>query len=563
MKEKETFSDLPSAPPDGSKPSSRILVVDDEKAVRNLHVEVLTAAGYEVMAVADGALAWDAIQTQYFDLMITDNSMPKVTGVEVINKLIAANIRLPVIMATGALPQHEFRRNPWLNNIAILEKPVSNSTLLSTVEKFLNEEKGIPNNQIDPKELAAAMIESRPPEVVSKEERADKAEARSDEAAALSEARSEAETILDKDALRSSEIRYRRLFEAARDGILILNVKDGRITDVNPYLVELLGFSKSEMVGKTVGELSPFKDIEPNQVMLDRLKREGYVRYEKLPLENDDNQHVAVEFVCNVYQEDTAQVIQCNIRDITERKRAEDQKEQFSLELEKRVLERTAELEAFSGAVSHDLQAPLRHLASYLGALQEQTDQTFSKKNLALLTSSSQATKRMGNLIDDLLAFSRVGTASIKKTAVNLDELIRQTLNDYSPEIKHRQIEWNIEQMGVVKADPALLRLVFANLISNAVKFTGGRTNPKIEIGCTTGSTAETVFFVRDNGSGFDPEYTEKLFGLFQRLHSQEEFEGTGLGLANVQRIILRHGGRVWAEGALNVGATFYFSLPK
>jgi PAS domain S-box-containing protein len=567
MKEKETFSDLPSAPPPGgSKPSYRILVVDDEKAVRDLHVEVLTAAGYEVMAVADGALAWDAIQTQYFDLMITDNSMPKVTGVEVINKLIATNIRLPVIMATGALPQHEFRRNPWLNNIAILEKPISNSTLLLTVEKFLNEEKGIPNNQIDPKELAAAMMESRPPEVVSKEERADKAEARSDEAAALSEraeARSEAETILDKDALRSSEIRYRRLFEAARDGILILNLKDGRITDVNPYLVELLGFSKSEMVGQTVGELSPFKDIEPNQVMLDRLKREGYVRYENLPLENDDNQHVAVEFVCNVYQEDTAQVIQCNIRDITERKRAEDQKEQFSLELEKRVLERTAELEAFSGAVSHDLQAPLRHLASYLGALQEQTDQTFSRNTLGLLANCSQVTKRMGNLIEDLLAFSRVGTAPIKKKAVDLNELIRETLHEYSPEIQDRQIEWKIEQMGVVEADPALLRLVFANLISNAVKFTGGRTNPKIEIGCTTGSTAETMFFVRDNGAGFDPEYTEKLFGLFQRLHSQEEFEGTGLGLANVQRIILRHGGRVWAEGTLNVGATFYFSLPK
>jgi PAS domain S-box-containing protein len=567
MKKKETFSDLPSAPPPSdSKPSYRILVVDDEKAVRNLHVEVLTAAGYEVMAVADGALAWDAIQAQHFDLMITDNSMPKVTGVEVINKLIAANIRLPVIMATGALPQHEFKRNPCLNNTAVLEKPVSNSTLLSTVEKVLNEGKDIPNNKIDPKELAATMIENPPPEVVSKEERTDKAEARSDEAAALSEraeARSEAETFLNKDALRSSEIRYRRLFEAARDGILILNVKTGRITDVNPFLVELLGFSKSEMVGKTVGELSPFKDIEPNQVMLDRLKRDGYVRYENLPLENNDNQHVAVEFVCNVYQEDTAQVIQCNIRDITERKRVEDQKDQFSLELEKRVLERTAELEAFSGAVSHDLRAPLRHLTSYLGELQEQTDQTFSKKNLALLTSSSQATKRMGNLIDDLLAFSRVGTASIKKTAVNLDELIRQTLNDYSPEIKHRQIEWIIQPLGVAQADPALLRLVFGNLVSNAVKFTGGRTNPKIEIGRTEDSTNETVFFVRDNGVGFDPEYTEKLFGLFQRLHSQEEFEGTGLGLANIQRIILRHGGRVWAEGAVDVGATFYFSLPK
>jgi PAS domain S-box-containing protein len=547
MKKKETFSNLPSAPPpSGSKPSYRILVVDDEKAVRNLHVEVLAAAGYEVMAVADGALAWDAIQTQHFDLMITDNSMPKVTGVEVINKLIATNIRLPVIMVTGALPHHEFTRNPWLNNIAVLEKPVSNSTLLSTVEKVL-------------KDLVAATIESRSPELASEVKRTDEAETRYDEAAALSEraeARSEAAEILKIDALRSSEIRYRRLFEAARDGILILNLENGRITDVNPYLIEILGFSKSEMVGKTVGELSPFKDIEPNQVMLDRLRRDGFVRYENLPLENKDGRHIAVEFVCNVYQEDTTKVIQCNIRDITERKHAQDRKDQFSLELEKRVLERTAELEAFSGAVSHDLRAPLRHLASYLGELQEQTDQTFSKNNLELLTRSSQATKRMGNLIDDLLAFSRVGTASIKKTAINLDELIRQTLDDYSP-------EWNIQPLGVAEADPALLRLVFGNLISNAVKFTGGRTDAKIEIGCTGDCTNETVFFVRDNGAGFDPKYTEKLFGLFQRLHSQEEFEGTGLGLANMQRIILRHGGRVWAEGAVGVGATFYFSLPK
>ena len=233
------------------------------------------------------------------------------------------------------------------------------------------------------------------------------------------------------------------------------------------------------------------------------------------------------------------------------------------MELEKRVLERTAELEAFSGAVSHDLRAPLRHLAGYLGELQEQTDQTFSENNLGLLTRCSQATKRMGNLIEDLLAFSRVGTATIKKKAVNLDELIRETLDDYSPEMKDRQIDWNIQQMGVAEADRDLLRLVFGNLISNAVKFTGGRTNPKIEIGRTKDSTDETVFFVRDNGAGFDPEYTEKLFGLFQRLHSQDEFEGTGLGLANMQRIILRHGGRAWAEGAVDVGATFYFSLPK
>jgi PAS domain S-box-containing protein len=564
--EKEKSSASTALPPGGSKRSYRILVVDDEKAVRNLNSEVLTDAGYEVMGVADGALAWDAIQAQHFDLMITDNSMPKVTGVELISKVVAANIRLPVIMATGALPIHEFKRHPWLNNITVLEKPISNSALLSIVEKVLYDGKDIPNKKVDPKELAAAKIEGALPEIVSKDRRTDKAEANSDEAAARSdgaEAPSEPAEIRNMAALRSSEIRYRRLFEAARDGILILNVENGRITDVNPYLVEILGFSKSEMIGKTVGELSPFKDIEPNQVMLDRLKRDGYVRYENLPLENKDNQHIAVEFVCNVYQEDAAQVIQCNIRDITERKRAEDQKDQFSLELEKRVLERTAELEAFSGAVSHDLRAPLRHLASHLGELQEQPDQTFHKNNHGLLAKCSQTITRMGNLIDDLLAFSRVSTASIEKEAVNLDELIRETLDDYSSEIKDRQIEWKIQQMGVAEADSALLRLVFGNLISNAVKFTGGRTNAKIEIGCNRENTKETVFFVRDNGAGFDPKYSKKLFGLFQRLHSQEEFEGTGLGLANMQRIILRHGGRVWAEGAVDVGATFYFSLPK
>ena len=159
MKENERFSDLPSGPPPyGSKPSYRILVVDDERAVRNLRLELLTDAGYEAMAVADGALAWDAIQTQHFDLMITDNSMPKVTGVELISKLIAANIRLPVIMVTGALPQHEFDRHLCLSNISVLVKPVSNSAILSIVEKLLNQGKDISNNKIDPKELANATI---------------------------------------------------------------------------------------------------------------------------------------------------------------------------------------------------------------------------------------------------------------------------------------------------------------------------------------------------------------------------------------------------------------------
>jgi light-regulated signal transduction histidine kinase (bacteriophytochrome) len=170
----------------------------------------------------------------------------------------------------------------------------------------------------------------------------------------------------------------------------------------------------------------------------------------------------------------------------------------------------------------------------------------------------------MGNLIDDLLAFSRVGRAELQKTEVNLDELVRETLGDFQAETKERNIVWEIHPLPSVRADRALLRMVLVNLISNAVKFTGNRAEAKIEIGCAPdGGNGETVIFIRDNGAGFDPKYADKLFGVFQRLHSQDEFEGTGIGLANVQRIIHRHGGRVWAEGVVDGGATFYFSIPK
>jgi light-regulated signal transduction histidine kinase (bacteriophytochrome) len=192
----------------------------------------------------------------------------------------------------------------------------------------------------------------------------------------------------------------------------------------------------------------------------------------------------------------------------------------------------------------------------------------------------------MGDLIDDLLAFSRIGRSEMQKTEVRLDELVRETLGDFQAETKERNIVWEIHPLPVVRADRALLRLALVNLLSNAVKFTGTRAQAKIEIGEAKTKTEikkaesrnetpisalpmsafppeETVIFIRDNGVGFDPRYAGKLFGVFQRLHSQSEFAGTGIGLANVQRIIHRHGGRTWAEGAVDGGATFYFSLPK
>ncbi|WJR77805.1 PAS domain-containing sensor histidine kinase [Bradyrhizobium sp. NP1] len=221
------------------------------------------------------------------------------------------------------------------------------------------------------------------------------------------------------------------------------------------------------------------------------------------------------------------------------------------------------ELESFAYSVSHDLRAPLRHLVGYSELLQKHASDSLDDKSQRYIRTILESGKRMGILIDDLLAFSRIGRAESRTTAVDLQKLVNEVVSEVGQQTKGQDISWKIGALPVCCGDRSLLKLVVVNLLSNAIKFSSTRHPARIEIGSADGNANTTEIFVRDNGVGFDMQYVDKLFGVFQRLHRADEFEGTGIGLATVQRIVHRHGGVVRAEGAVDRGATFYFSLPK
>ena len=251
--------------------------------------------------------------------------------------------------------------------------------------------------------------------------------------------------------------------------------------------------------------------------------------------------------------------------EVEQRRHREDEIRKLNQELGKRAAELEAtnnELESFAYSVSHDLRAPLRHMVGYSELLQRQASSLLDEKSQRFIRTILDSAKRMGNLIDDLLAFSRIGRAETKMAEVDLEQLVKEVVAEIGQDTKSRDIAWKIGALPVCYGDRSMLRLVVVNLVSNAVKFTRMRRPAEIEIGCVD-RDKEVEVFVRDNGAGFDMQYVNKLFGVFQRLHLPEQFEGTGIGLATVQRIIQRHGGKVRGEGAVDQGATFYFSLPK
>ncbi len=375
--------------------------------------------------------------------------------------------------------------------------------------------------------------------------------------------------LLTHRDLRDSEIKYRRIVDTAIEGIWGFG-PDILTTITNARMADMLGYSSEEMLGRPMTDFM-FEEDAPDHLRRMANRRRGIAEnYERRFRRKDGEIVWTLVSATPILDEDHHFKGTFGMfTDITERKRAEEEIRGLNQQLEQRVADRTAqletankELEAFAYSVSHDLRAPLRHVDAFLELLHKRTAPLLDEQSQHYMDTISDSAKRMGLLIDDLLSFSRMGRYEMSKMQVDLADLVRDVIRELEPETQGRDIHWRVAGLPEVRGDRALLRLVLVNLISNAVKFTRPRQPAEIEIGCAPGEEAETVVFVRDNGVGFDPHYADKLFGVFQRLHRADEFEGTGIGLANVRRIISRHGGQTWADGQINQGATFYFSLP-
>lgn len=370
-----------------------------------------------------------------------------------------------------------------------------------------------------------------------------------------------------RQALRESEERLRMIFEGVHEYGIILLDPAGRIVQWNPGAERIHGYTAQEIAGHAIGELYPeaARRSGAPETQLETARRTG--RYEDEGWRRRKNgstfwANAVVSALAGPNGEPRGFVKVT--RDLTERRRTEQQIQQLNADLRRRAEELEAtnrELEAFSYSVSHDLRAPLRHIDGFAGLLLSHPGAQLDAEGRRYVEIITRAAKRMGTLIDNLLAFSRMGRKPLNVEPVNQDELVASVISEGRYE--DHPIEWRIGPLPVVWADGAMLRQVWANLVSNAVKYSGKQPHPRIEIG---GGADETgtgcVCHVRDNGVGFDMAFANKLFGVFQRLHGPTEFEGTGIGLANVRRIIERHGGRTWAEGRPGEGATFFFSLP-
>jgi PAS domain S-box-containing protein len=373
-----------------------------------------------------------------------------------------------------------------------------------------------------------------------------------------------------EEALRESERRFRQLYELAPVRYQLMDGEE-RMLDVNQAWLNAFGYAKPEVIGKSFPDFLDEASRRSWREHFASCKAYSELRHVEVTMVRLNGTRLIVAISGKIIHKEEGDGMQlhCILNDVTEQRLAEEQIRRMNEELERRVTERTAqleaankELEAFSYSVSHDLRAPLRAIDGFSRILMEEHVQELSCQANRYLNLVRENTRTMSNLIDNLLAFSRLSRLPLKKQRVDPEVIITQSLEVLKADQDGREIEFILNPVPPCDADPALLKQVYINLLSNAIKFTSKKPSAVIEVGCLQDKT-EKIYYVRDNGVGFDMQYAPKLFGVFQRLHRVEEYEGTGVGLAIVQRIIHRHGGRVWAMGEVSEGATFCFTLEE
>ena len=372
--------------------------------------------------------------------------------------------------------------------------------------------------------------------------------------------------IRDTTERRRAEEKFRGLMESAPDAMIIVDTQ-GRIARVNSQTERLFGYSRSDLLGKAVEILVPERYRAKHGDHREGFFHDPRVRPMGLDLElfglKRDGSEFPVEISLSPLTSEKEEYVTAAIRDISERKRAEEKIRTLNRELQDKIADLAAtnkELEAFSYSVSHDLRAPLRQIDGFSKILLEEAGEALPASQRDCLQEIRDGARHLGQLVDDLLNFSRLGRQALVIHSVDLNALLRSVISESQRDTPSRMIEWQIGLLPETNCDSMLMRQVFRNLIANAVKFTRTRQSAVIEVGHNI-HNGRNAFFVRDNGVGFNMAFADKLFGVFQRLHLQEDFEGTGVGLAIVQRIILKHGGTVWAEAELNRGATFFFTV--
>ena len=535
-----------------AKATKRILVVDDNP--ENVHILVNNLQSqYEVICTTSGKEALEiAFSDDRPDIILLDIMMPDMDGFEVCSRL-KANAEtwsIPVIFITALGQEVDETRGLNLGAVDFITKPFSTPVAKARIEAHLRL-KAEMDHRISLARKLEDLNENLETRIQTK-------------TSALEQAHED---------LKTSESKYRGIYENAIEGIF-QTTPEGRFLDASPSLARHLGYDSPQELVATITDAAHQLYFRPQdrKIVLQALAQKGEISGFETQFKKKNGEVIwGMASVKAVRDENSGEsYFQGFVVDVTERKRAEADIRRLNQELEQRVVDRTVqleaankELEAFAYSVSHDLRAPLRHIDGYMELLQKKVENVLDEQGRHYMDTISGAATKMGRLIDDLLSFSRMGRHALAVRPVALKKLVDEIIQELMPDIAGRRIDWRIGDLPSVSGDEAMLRMALDNLIANAVKFTRTRKQARIEIGAQPIQGTEVVIFVRDNGVGFDMTYVDRLFGVFQRLHLEEEFEGTGIGLANVRRIVARHGGRTWAEGEPDQGATFFFSLPK